>query len=189
MSDDYDYELIRNDLLQNMKKSKQWAKLRVSMEVGDPLGTNVNAHIAHFKEIVYASGKDLEDEEIKKLFLNSLPIPYHPCWLRNPDGTVASFHELERMAKAGKNFDDYFKQHATDTIAAITSRASFGQSKEKRVKCYVCHRYGHLAKDCKYQIQQKGNDHPTLADSSKEKKRCLLRRGIRYHCKDVMYNR
>jgi len=54
LSSDHDYETIREKLIR-----------RIEMECGMALGTDLDAHIANFKDMVYIRGLNLESEEVK----------------------------------------------------------------------------------------------------------------------------
>jgi len=51
------------------------------------------------------------------------------------------------------------------------------QFRPRQIKCYLCHKWGHLAKDCRLQISGERKDHPELAkDRSNpvERKVCAM---------------
>ena len=52
-----------------IKHSEEWARLRTMFEQGKPLRDNVDTHISTFKHVAYlAAEMDQEDEKTKKIF-------------------------------------------------------------------------------------------------------------------------
>ena len=77
-----------------LENSHEWFELKVKMESGMPLSSDLDIHIAQFKEIAYARGLDLEGEETKGFFVKSMPPAFLPGILKNPDGKYWKFSEI-----------------------------------------------------------------------------------------------
>ena len=201
MSNDYNYEQIRKNLLERLEKSHDWVELKVKMESGMALSEDLDMHIARFKEIAYARGLDLENEQVKEYFVKSMPPAFHPRILKNSEGQFLSFSELEHFAQEGKQcFEEHLRNKSKEdkgSVAAMVSGASVGahqgawppfrtqaktmmddpnergepqkQSKFQHVRCHLCHRWGHIAKDCWKKKKEGSRGQKGKPDSAPEK--------------------
>lgn len=164
-----EYEKIKNKMLNHVFRTDGWIDTCAKLKKGVRLDQNVREHIRRFKLVALYMNMRAEDDETKRIFVQSIGPSFLPLAIQE-GGCYKTFQEIERLARlheASLNHATRARSEEDDTangtVATVATKKprlkentlekqderSEEQKPEKRVvKCFKCGKLGHYARDC-----------------------------------------